>query len=65
MLYYKLEILPETDLINVLDIVEEKKDDGYIYATSDEFKLLKQKNIVNYLDDLRGGVFGNFNRAKD
>ena len=61
MLYYKLELTP-SNMINVLDIVEDKNDDEFIYATPEEFKLLKQKRVINYLDDLQGGSFGSFNR---
>lgn len=61
MLYYKLELTP-SNMINVLDIVEDKNDDEFIYATPEEFKLLKQNRVINYLDDLQGGAFGSFNR---
>ncbi len=61
MLYYKLELTP-SNIINVIDVVEEKRDDEFIYATEDEFKMLKQSRVVNYLDELQGGVFGSFNK---
>lgn len=61
MLYYKLELTP-SNMINVLDVVEEKRDDEFIYATEDEFKLLKQNRVINYIDDLSGGAFGSFHR---
>lgn len=47
MLYYKLELTAD-DMIRVLDIVEEKLDDEFIYATSDEFKKLKQSKVIDY-----------------
>ena len=57
MLYYKLELTAD-DMIRVLDIVEEKQDDEFIYATEDEFKRLKQGRVIDYNVD----VFNTFNR---
>ena len=57
MLYYKLELTAD-DMIRVLDIVEEKQDDEFIYATEDEFKKLKQGCVIDYNVD----VFNTFNR---
>lgn len=57
MLYYKLELTPE-NMIRVLDIVEEKQDDEFIYATSDEFKKLKADRVIDYNTD----VFNSFYR---
>lgn len=57
MLYYKLELTTD-DMIRVLDIVEEKQDDEFIYATEDEFKKLKVGRIIDYNVD----VFNTFNR---
>ncbi|MCM1324188.1 MAG: hypothetical protein NC218_08495 [Acetobacter sp.] len=61
MLFYKLELTP-SNMINVIDIVEEKRDDEFIYATEEEFKKLKQSRVINYIDDLSGGAFGSFHR---
>lgn len=58
MLYYKLELTPD-DMIRVLDIVEEKQDDEFIYATSEEFKKLKAGRIIDYNTD----VFNSFYRG--
>ena len=60
MLYYKLELTPD-NMIRVLDIVEEKQDDEFIYATSDEFKKLKQNRVIDYNVD----VFNSFERTSD
>lgn len=60
MLYYKLELTPN-NMIRVLDIVEEKQDDEFIYATSDEFKKLKQSRVIDYNVD----VFNSFERTSD
>lgn len=57
MLYYKLELTTD-DMIRVLDIVEDKQDDEFIYATSDEFKKLKTGRVIDYNTD----VFNSFNR---
>ena len=57
MLYYKLELTTD-DMIRVLDIVEEKQDDEFIYATSDEYKKLKTGRVIDYNTD----VFNSFNR---
>ena len=57
MLYYKLELTAD-NMIRVLDIVEEKQDDEFIYATSDEFKKLKQDCVIDY----NIYVFNSFNR---
>ena len=58
MLYYKLELTPD-DMIRVLDIVEEKQEDEFIYATSDEFKKLKTNRVIDYNTD----VFNSFYRG--
>lgn len=60
MLYYKLELTAD-DMIRVLDIVEEKQDDEFIYATGDEFKKLRQSRVVDYNMD----VFNSFERNVD
>lgn len=60
MLYYKLELTTD-DMIRVLDIVEEKQDDEFIYATEDEFKKLKAGRIIDYNVD----VFNTFNRKAE
>lgn len=60
MLYYKLELTTD-DMIRVLDIVEEKQDDEFIYATSDEFKKLKTGRVIDYNTD----VFNTFNRKAE
>jgi len=60
MLYYKLELTAD-DMIRVLDIVEEKHDDEFIYATGDEFKKLRQSRVVDYNMD----VFNSFERNVD
>lgn len=60
MLYYKLELTTD-DMIRVLDIVEEKRDDEFIYATGDEFKKLRQSRVVDYNMD----VFNSFERNVD
>ena len=62
MLYYKLE-LTDDNMINVLDIVEDKQNDEFIYATPEEFKMLKLGRVVSYLDSLSGGVFDSFRRT--
>lgn len=51
MLYYKLELTPDNKFI-VQDIVEDKKDDNYIYATEKDMKRIKSKLIVDYNSDL-------------
>lgn len=60
MLYYKLELTTD-NMIRVLDIVEEKQNDEFIYATSDEFKKLKQSKVIDYNMD----VFNSFERNVD
>lgn len=60
MLYYKLELTAD-DMIRVLDIVEDKQDDEFIYATSDEFKKLKAGRVIDYNMD----VFNSFERNVD
>lgn len=60
MLYYKLELTTD-DMIRVLDIVEEKQDDEFIYATGDEFKKLKQGRVIDYNLD----VYNSFERNVD
>lgn len=60
MLYYKLELTTD-DMIRVLDIVEEKRDDEFIYATSDEFRKLRQSRVIDYNMD----VFNSFERNVD
>ena len=47
-------------MIRVLDIVEEKQDDEFIYATSDEFKKLKTNRVIDYNID----VFNSFDRSE-
>lgn len=58
MLYYKLELTTD-DMIRVLDIVEEKRDDEFIYATGEEFKKLKTGRVIDYNVD----VFNSFNQT--
>lgn len=58
MLYYKLELTAD-DMIRVLDIVEEKRDDEFIYATSEEFEKLKTDRVIDYNVD----VFNNLERS--
>ena len=60
MLYYKLELTTD-NMIRVLDIVEEKQDDEFIYATGDEFKKLKQNNVIDYNVD----IFNSFNKSEE
>lgn len=59
MLYYKLELTSDNKII-VLDVVEEKQDDEFIYATQEEFKKLKQSRIIDYNAD----VFNSFYRGE-
>lgn len=50
-MYYKLEL--QTDgRIKVLDIVEEKRPDGFIYATENEFKKLNKSFVDSYADEV-------------
>lgn len=60
MLYYKLELTTD-NMIRVLDIVEEKQNDEFIYATSDEFRKLRQSRVIDYNMD----VFNSFERNVD
>lgn len=58
MLYLKLMLTSDNKII-VLDVVEEKQDDEFIYATKEEFKKLKQSRVVDYNID----VFNSFYRG--
>lgn len=58
-MFYKLE-LTRDDKIIVLDVVEDKQDDEFIYATPDEFKKLKQSRVIDYNAD----VFNSFYRGE-
>ncbi|MCM1324107.1 MAG: hypothetical protein NC218_08090 [Acetobacter sp.] len=50
MMYYKLDLLPDGRL-EVVDMVEEKKNnDGFLYATQEEYDRLEPSNIINQLD---------------
>lgn len=48
-MYYKLEYIKSEDMLNLVDIVEDKKDDEYIYATEEEFHRLKPDMVINYM----------------
>lgn len=48
-MYYKLELL-SNGTIKVVDIVNERKPDGYLYATEKEFKKLNKNYVDNYAD---------------
>jgi hypothetical protein len=52
-------MLTSDNKIIVLDVVEEKQDDEFIYATKEEFKKLKQSRVVDYNID----VFNSFYRG--
>lgn len=58
MLYLKLMLTSDNKIV-VLDVVEEKQDDEFIYATKEEFKKLKQSRVVDYNID----VFNSFYRG--
>lgn len=60
-MYYKLELTPD-GLINVLDYVDKKQDDEFIYATESELNELKKSKVVSYLDSLQGSMLDNHKR---
>lgn len=50
-MYYKLE-LQKDGRIKVIDIVEDKKSDGFIYASEKEFNKLNKVYVDNYADEV-------------
>lgn len=48
-MYYKLE-LQSDGIIKVIDIVDKRKSDGYLYATEKEFEKLNKNYIDNYAE---------------
>lgn len=51
-MFYKLEYIKSEDMLNLVDIVEDRKDDDFIYATQAEFDRLKPNMIINYMSYL-------------
>lgn len=50
-MYYKLK-LQNDGRIKIVDIVDDKKPDGYIYATDEEFKKLNKAYIDDYANEV-------------
>lgn len=48
-MYYKLDLLPSGEL-EIIDRVEDKASDGFIYATEDEINKINPKMLKDYLD---------------
>lgn len=48
-MFYKLEYIKSEDMFNVIDVVEKKVNDQYIYATQEELERLKPSVVINYM----------------
>lgn len=46
MLYFKLKV--KRNSISIMGVTDSKKDDGFVYATAEELKLLNQDILENF-----------------
>lgn len=49
-MFYKLDVMPDGTL-EIIDRVEEKRPDGFIYATEDDIKKINPKFLKDYIDN--------------
>lgn len=50
-MYYKIDVMPDGTL-EIVDRVEEKKPDGFIYATENDLKKINHKFVKDYSEGI-------------